>query len=232
MDHNEAVQEMAVERYLLDELTPELREQFEEHLFDCSECSLDLRAGSLFVQEAKVQLPELAASTPGSRPVAPARSPREKSDWFAWLRPAFAVPTFACLLAFIAYQNLATIPALRSASTEPRLVPWVSFHTGTRGNAHLNVPADRNQGAGILIELPQENAYTGYAFELYDPQGRRSWRHTAVLNPAGPGMGTFSLVVPGAGLQQGSYTLVISGLTPQGSRAEIDRRILDVHFDE
>jgi anti-sigma factor RsiW len=35
MKHEEAVQQLAIERYLLDELTPELREQFEEHLFDC-----------------------------------------------------------------------------------------------------------------------------------------------------------------------------------------------------
>ncbi len=59
MEHNEAVQQMAVERYLLDELTPELREAFEEHVFDCQECTLDLRAGVAFVEEAKVQLPGL-----------------------------------------------------------------------------------------------------------------------------------------------------------------------------
>ena len=31
MDHNEAVRQKATERYLLDELDPELRDQFEEH---------------------------------------------------------------------------------------------------------------------------------------------------------------------------------------------------------
>ena len=45
MDHEAAVQQMVVEQYLLDELAPELRDEFEEHLFDCAECSLDLRAG-------------------------------------------------------------------------------------------------------------------------------------------------------------------------------------------
>jgi anti-sigma factor RsiW len=233
MEHNEAVNEMVVERYLLDELTPERREAFEGHLFDCAECAFDLRAGAFFVEEAKVQLPALVESGAAPRAISPARRAPNRTDWFAWLRPAFAVPTFAALLAVISYQNLVTLPALRTASTEPRLVPWVGFHTGTRGDAHLSVPANRNQGAGVLIELPQENAYTSYAFDLYDPQGRRSWTHTAsAFDQAGTGTATFSLVVPGAGLQQGSYTLVTSGISPQGARTEIDRRILDVHFDE
>jgi hypothetical protein len=34
------------------------------------------------------------------------------------------------------------------------------------------------------------------------------------------------------GLQQGSYTLTISGITAQGSRTQLDRRILDVRFDK
>jgi hypothetical protein len=233
MNHSAALEQMAVERYLLDELAPELREEFEEHLFDCPECALDLRAGSLFVEEAKVQLPELTSRSSASQPFAPSKPVRKSSDWFAWMRPAFAVPTFAALLAVIVYQNVATIPSLRSASMEPRLVPWVSFHTGTRGDAHLTVPADRKQGAGVLIELPQESAYTTYVFELSDPQGKRFWTHTAAAaNQSGGGTGTFSLVIPGEGLRQGSYTLVVSGITPQGGRTEIDRRNLDVHFEE
>jgi anti-sigma factor RsiW len=233
MDHEAAVQQMVAERYLLDELAPELRDEFEEHLFDCAECSLDLRAGAHFVEEAKLQLPNLTRSLEGSRTVAPVKPARKNSDWFAWLRPAFAVPAFAALLAVIGYQNLATIPSLRSEATQPRLVPWASFHTGTRGDAHLSVPADRKQGAGVLIELSQENIYTSYAFELYDPQGKLSWSHSAAASgQPGPGEGMFSLVIPGEGLQPGSYTLVTSGITPQGGRAELDRRILDVHFDD
>ncbi len=233
MDHEAAVQQMVVERYLLDELAPELRDEFEEHMFDCAECSLDLRAGAHFVEEAKLQLPDLTRSFEASQSAAPVKPVQRSRDWFAWLRPAFAVPTFAALLLVIGYQNLATIPSLRLEATQPRLVPWTSFHTGTRGDAHLSVPADRKQGAGVLIEIPQENAYTSYAFELYDPQGKRYWSHTAAAyDQAGAGKGMFSLVIPGEGLEPGSYTLVTSGITPQGGSSEIDRRILDVHFDD
>jgi hypothetical protein len=41
-----------------------------------------------------------------------------------------------------------------------------------------------------------------------------------------------SLLIPGGGLQQGAYALTITGINPQGSRTQLDRRILDVRFDE
>ncbi|MGA3071541.1 MAG: zf-HC2 domain-containing protein, partial [Terracidiphilus sp.] len=90
MDHNEAVEQMIAERYLLDELTPDAREVFEEHLFDCPECALDLRAGAAFVREAKAQLPELTSASPA--PVSSrSRGFRARWDWWlSWLQPAFA----------------------------------------------------------------------------------------------------------------------------------------------
>lgn len=237
MDHDQAVKLMAVEQYLLDEMTSELRDEFEEHLFDCAECTVDLRAGSAFIREAKLQLPEMVAPSPALRPAAPVRpspAPRPKSvDWFAWLRPAFAVPVFAAMLGVIAYQNIDTIPSLRASSSSPRLVPWVSYHTGTRGAARLDVPADRRQGAVVVIELSQEIPYANYVFDLYDLQGKRSWTETvSSSSQAGSGTGMFSLMIPGARLEQGNYTLVISGVTAQGMRTEIDRHIFDVHFED
>ena len=42
MDHSEAVRLMATERYLLGEMSPDVREAFEGHLFECEECALDV----------------------------------------------------------------------------------------------------------------------------------------------------------------------------------------------
>jgi len=44
---------MAVEKYLLEELTPELRDEFEEHFFDCQECALDVQATAAFMAAAR-----------------------------------------------------------------------------------------------------------------------------------------------------------------------------------
>lgn len=233
MDHNEAAQHMIAERYLLGELTPELRDAFEEHAFDCPECALDLRAAATFIGAAKVELPKIAevsAALPKPEIVRPAK---KKMDWQAWLRPVFAVPVFAALLAVVAYQNLDTIPSLRKAGSESSVVPTTTFHAGTRGAAHTAVEADRTQGAILSIGLPQESGYTSFDFELYDPQGKHLWTRTVPASQTGTdGEGTVSLVVRGSGLTQGSVSLVIIGIDNKGTRTEVDRRILDVHFDD
>ena len=56
MNHDEAKHAMASERYLLDELAPADREQFEEHMFSCQECALDVRAGKAFIDQSRVVL--------------------------------------------------------------------------------------------------------------------------------------------------------------------------------
>ena len=232
MDHSQAVEQMAAERYLLDELTPELRDDFEQHFFDCEECALDVRAGASFVAGAKAQLPDLKTSQASSPWAAPAKPALKKPKWSFW-QPAFAMPAFALLLGVIAYQNIATIPSLRSSADEPRILPLVSMHTGTRGAAHVPVRADAKQGAVVVFDTPQNLAYTSYAFELYDPEGRKFWNRTvSVPDESVNGDGTLSLFIPASRLRQGSYSLAIYGVTSQGERTKIELRILDFHFDE
>jgi hypothetical protein len=237
MDHIEAVEQMATERYLLDELTPDQREAFEEHLFDCQECVLDLRAGTAFVQEAKAQLPALTADLP-RRESAAATKKAEKKSWFSWMapvfaRPAFAAPVFAAMLVIIGYQNLVTVPALRVAANEPHVTPWTSLHTATRGSASTTVQADPKSGVVLLVDLPTEPSYTSYSFELADPEGKTAW----TLNMAAPqentdsvNDGTQSITIPGAGLHAGAYTLTVFGVTSGGARTEIQRHVLDLHL--
>jgi hypothetical protein len=205
-------------------------------MFECQECAFDVRSGNVFLSEAKVQLPEVISTTEAAAP-RPAKAEPKKPKYSFWavpsFRPAFAVPAFAAVLAVVAFQNLFTIPALHMAATEPRLVPWTSMHMGTRGADPIMVHADRKQGAVVLIDLPQQSAYSSYAIDLYDPQGKRFWAQTVAAsseNAAGPG--TLSLLIPGSGLQQGAYSLNLAGISPQGARTELGRRALDVHFDQ
>jgi len=233
MDHGEALQMMAAERYLLDELTPEERNAFELHMFGCQECALDLRAGAAFISEAKTQFAELESKVPAPVPPnpSPATTKSRKKGWsFLW-QPAFAMPAFAVLLAVIAFQNVATIPSLRRSATEPRLLFSNPMHVGTRGSAHTSVRADRANGLSLSIELPQSSAYSSFDFELDDSSGKRVWTQSiAQPNTDSGNDGVVSLIIPGSGLQQTSYTLNIRGVTPQNSRVDIDRRILDVQF--
>jgi hypothetical protein len=236
MDHSEAVQQMAAERYLLNELAPDAREAFEEHLFDCPECALDIRAGAVFVEEAKVQLPELTSTLPAPVP-SRLRSARAKREgWLSWLQPAFAAPAFAMLLLVIGYQNLVTFPALRVAANQPRLLPWAPLRGATRGGAHLAITADRRHGVALPVDLPAQpnlGAYAFYSFDLYDPQGKLAWTGVAPA-PAGDASGSqqLSLAIPGTMLQDGAYTIAVSGIAAHGERTVIDKYTFDLRLTD
>ncbi len=235
MDHGEAVKQMFAERYLLDEMTPAVREAFEEHLFDCSECALDLRAGAAFLQEAKAQLHELAGSLPV--PAAPrSRKPRIKREgWLFWLHPAFAAPVLATLLLVLGYQNLVTYPALRAAANQPRLLPWASLHGAMRG-AQRAITADRRHGVSLPVDLPPQasvGAYASYGFDLYDPQGKLAWTGVAAApEEICSGGQRLSLMIPGAMLQNGAYTIAVSGIGAQGERTPMDSYVFDLHLTD
>ncbi|HEY6446997.1 MAG TPA: zf-HC2 domain-containing protein [Acidobacteriaceae bacterium] len=224
MDHSEAVRMMATERYLLGELSPDLREAFEGHLFVCEECAVDVRAGAALIEGMKAEFsaPALAGAA--------GRATTQRRAWFAWLRPAFAVPAFAVLLLVMGYQNLTLIPSLRSAARQPRITPWATLHVGTRDGAPVPVVADRNSGAALIIDVPDTAAYSSFAFALEDPQGKLFWTETLQASGSQTGEQPLSLVIPGVGLQPGPYTLTITGITPQGSRTQLDRRVLDIRF--
>jgi Putative zinc-finger len=233
MDHNEAVQQMATEKYLLGELPPELREAFEEHFFDCPECAMDLRTAAAFVEEAKVHLPELTG--PLSEPSASRPAPviEKKQSWFSWWRPAFAAPVFATLLLVIGYQNLVTLPALRSTASEPQLSPTVYLHSGTRSGTPSPIEVDPKHGIALVVDRPQQPGYPSFVFQLYDPQNKPVLTIAAPSNEGQTGQtgdGTLSLAIPGADLHDGAYTLAISGVAANGDRTEIERHRLDFHL--
>lgn len=233
MDHGEALQMMAAERYLLDELTPEERDSFELHMFGCQECALDIRAGAAFINEAKTQLTQMETKVSASAPArsTPQRTQSKKRWPFLW-QPAFAVPVFAAMLAVIAFQNISTIPSLRRSASEPRILYSNPLHIGTRGATHNTVQADRTQGLALSIELPQATAYSSYVFEMDDPSGKTVWTRTlSQTNPGAENDSLVSLLIPGKALQQASYTLKIWAITPTNNRVEIDRRVLDVQFE-
>ncbi len=228
MNHSEAVKEMAAERYLLNELSPDARDAFEEHLFDCPECALDVRSGSTFISEAKVQLPAIGPGTAVTNKVA---LPRERDkQWFAWLRPAFAVPVFASLLAVVGYQNLVTLPALHNSANQPRIVQ-VAPLVATRGGSHVSVSADRVNGIALPIDLPLDSAagYTSFSFELSNSQGKIVWSNFVSAAAQNPGNDLqLSVIVPGAMLGNGTYTLAISGVGAHGDRTALERYVFDV----
>ncbi len=104
MDHNEAIQLQAAVKYVLGELSPVQRDDYEEHYFDCAECAVDIKALATFADTAREVLRQEKANQ-FAKDLVPARG-----RWLRWLQPVVAVPAFAALLLIIAYQNTVTIP--------------------------------------------------------------------------------------------------------------------------
>jgi anti-sigma factor RsiW len=125
MDHREAVESMASERYLLDEMGAGERDAFEEHFFTCDACAEDMRAGSRMIEETRAgALSGQARAAAGNVLPMPTRQ----------RRLAAVVPwAVAASLAIVAsYQAVIVQPALRRGPGPLALVPQ-TLRTDTRG---------------------------------------------------------------------------------------------------
>jgi len=223
MEHHEAIELMASERYLLDELTPELRDAYEEHLFGCTECADDVRFGASLVEGAKAVLSGMAAA-----PVkAEAKRKPERRDWVAWLRPTIMVPAFACLLVIVGYQNLVVYPALEALASEPRLLPPATVLAGeTRGGLPV-VYADLVTGSTLTVPLPQTAGYAAYKFDFYNSKSKLIWTHT--MHSAGAADDLATIWLPGR-IKQDSYKLAVSGVTDSGESIPLQEQFFELRL--
>jgi len=212
MDHNDVVRQKLAERYLLDELQGEQREAFEEHFFECSECAHDIRAGSEFVESTKVILSQPAeeASRASREPVG--------SGWWAWLRPQFAGPALALLIAVVGYQNLVTLPRLRGVLRQPQTLPFAAVAVGTWGSAGPTVSVPRDRGFLIWVRIPSDGSYTHYIADLYNPTGRLEYSLTI---PATSVQDQWPVLIPGGNHQEGNYRLSVRGVAGSGEVKDI-----------
>ena len=214
MDHEEAVREKATERYLLNELDPTQRDQFEEHVFGCQECALDLRAAAMFVEQSKTVLAEGAQTSAVRVPIVVPVKPA----WFGWLRPALVVPVLAILLAAVVYQNLVRHPRLEEAANQPQVLPWASINVGTRGTNAPPVAVPPGKGFLLFVRIPPDSRYSRYTADLYNPAGKLEWSLTI---PATSAEDTWPIQVPAANRESGIYTLSVHGITDSGEGTEV-----------
>src|SRR5262245_40152537 len=155
MDHNEALQSQACEKYLLGELSPVQRDAYEDHYFSCPECAAQLRSAAEFLGASR----EIFAASPIPR--SPART-NLSGGWFAWFRPAFAIPAFALLLGVIGYQNLVTIPQYKQ-DTSPRVLTVYSLITAnSRGADRPIFKSAPNEPLGLYVDIPVDSAHSRY----------------------------------------------------------------------
>lgn len=128
---------MATERYLLGEMTgPEL-DDFEEHMFVCTECAAAVTSGAAFTENARAvfnERPDLFAAESKKRSTAGER-PAFFWKWFSFpqLATSFAALALACVAG---YQQFVTIPALLA----PRAVSEYALAATARGTETPSIP--------------------------------------------------------------------------------------------
>src|SRR5215813_7135700 len=149
IDHQQAVNQMMTERYLLGELNPQERDAFEQHLFDCSECFEQVKAGTEFVHYLKGIGAEETAAVPST--------PAWRRLLGQAFRPAPAFAFAACMLAAVSvYQNMVTIPMLKAPQPESRY----TLEEDSRGPKEIGVSP--NSRFRLALDFQPQQQFVSY----------------------------------------------------------------------
>jgi hypothetical protein len=216
IDHQEALRRESVEKYLLGELSPAEREEFEEHFFDCQECAADLKSAVAFLDEAKKELKRMPPTKPAQRVRNPLRF------GLIW-RPAFLASACAVLLSVIIYQNLLVHPRLAGKSAQldrPEVLSAISLiGANSRGAAIPSAIVSKGQPILLTLDIPAAQSYASYSCVLIDPSGAIVW---SVPVSAEQAKDTVSIRVPPGDWRRGEYTLVVKGYTNPSRGEAVD----------
>jgi hypothetical protein len=228
MKHHDAVRLSLVEKYLLDELPAELRDEFEEHYFDCQDCTIDLRATAAFLDTAKEQLKTFPAAKPVLVPatrVPATRVPAKKTRTAWFWSPAFAFSALAACLMFIAYQNFLVYPHYRGEIAQlqaPQILPSITLAGGeSRGGEMQSINVRRKQPFSMLVDIPVQDRFTSYTCLLYSPTGTLV---AQIAVSAQQAKDTVVVSVPAADWAQGTYSLTVQGNEGQAAGVDLEHQ--------
>jgi hypothetical protein len=210
MEHNEAIQLKAAEKYVLRELPEDMREAYEEHFFDCAECAADIRAAALFAETTR----EIFAAEPNP-PVK-----ESGSVWSRWFRPIVAVPVFAGLLlaVLVGYQSFHVAPTKTITTVAGQLA------TADMVQNSVRLLGEERRGAGDqqVVKVRSGDAFTldfdflssrkfdSYLGELRDAAGRAVLAVTLAGDMANREV---HVAVPRGVVHPGNYSMAFSGIS-------------------
>jgi Putative zinc-finger len=227
MDHQEALRLQAVEKYLLGELTTELREQFEEHYFDCPECATGLRSLGTFVTASRLVLKEEEMPPWVSPQAARAKRP----GWFNWLQPVISLPAIMALAALVVYQITVAIPSARKQAAVQSVaeVYESSYHLQgtTRGAEAARVTVRPDESFALDFDFIPTQIFPKYKGSLIDSSAQ------AVLIFSLKGEQSnkeVHLVIPGGKVHSGSYDLVVVGNSGTSNQEPENSEVLRLTF--
>jgi hypothetical protein len=240
MNHAQAVETHAVERYLLNEMSELDRHAFEAHYFECETCADDVRAGALMREGVKAgfvggvsggtEVPpyvsggrtDVSTSAPGGGTEVPPNStvvtpflPRRR-----W-SPSVVLPwaAAATLALAVGYQGLWTIPALRRQVVGPHALSPVPLRPASRG-ADVSVARLSDGPLVLALELSGIAPGTRLTYDLRTAGGQVAASGAALAPP--PGVPLLLLIPRSSLVGAGSHVLSIRAA--EGGPAALDYR--------
>ncbi len=228
MTHQQALDTMAAERYLLDEMTEIEKHAFEEHFFDCNDCADEVRLGErIRVEVRSVRESEgRSRQSKGRDSKAPEQSARDSNviefnKRPVWRRASIVVPWVAAASIALAagYQSFVVVPGLR----QPQPLSPVMLREATRGALPTVTlsPGQRFVTLGVDVNAASTK---NLRYEILDASGKAILSGRTPLPPSGAPL---LLLVPADELgSQGRYTLIVSD--PDSSGAPFGEYSFDV----
>jgi hypothetical protein len=157
MDHNRAVETQATERYLLGDMSPEDRDDFEEHYFTCTICADEIRAASRF---------QLAAREVAREPV-PVPQPKPRWEWWRFPNLAPLAATFF-LGGWVVYLVGFEIPALKVGQS----ISSIALNDITRGADSIKTVPPGQGFFTVFFDLPSGASASSYRCTVTDAAGK------------------------------------------------------------
>ena len=211
MNHQDALKEMAVERYLLGELRDASLESFEEHLFECPECAEDVRAGATFIDGARTEL-----GVPRRVTVPQVATPRRWTSWFT--SPWILAPALAACLLVLAFQTFVLQPRMKLELAQAQfpavLNPLVLANAGARGDSIPEIVATAHRSFAISVDVPTTGAFSSYLCSLFAPDGSLLWQTTISQEQARDAL---LISIPADKTKEGLNAFLIQGLPTAGN---------------
>jgi hypothetical protein len=231
MNHDEAVRSGAAEKYVLRELSDELRDAYEDHFLECAECTKNMHALSGFAEGGSEVYDNLHAEIVPSKP---------QSIWARLLQPVIAIPVFAAIVLAIAgvgYQaslfgpasNGVAAVAGKSALGETTRGAIRLFGDERKGGGQIPVVRIRaGQGFTLNFDFLSPRKFDSYLGKLQDSSGRLI---LPVTLPGDMANREVNLAIPAGLVHAGKYTLFFVGVSsPSQSPSPPNTTVAENHI--
>jgi hypothetical protein len=204
MTHQQALETMAAERYLLDEMTEMEKHAFEEHFFDCNYCAQEVRLGEHIRAETRASRDSgLQAKDSQAR----TSNVVEFNKRPMWRRASTVIPwAAAAMLAVTAgYQSFVVVPGLRQAIAPQPLSP-VMLREATRGSLPVVTVSPGQRFVAVGIDVMSASTADA-TYDLLDAAGNTILSGRTPLPPSGAPL---YLLLPADELvRPGRHTLIV-----------------------